>query len=45
MAAGGWSDTRALKMSYQQTDDGTLLAVVEEPTKLRDVGAVKAEGA
>jgi hypothetical protein len=35
-AAGGWSDTRALKTSYQQVDDATLLAVISEPTKLRE---------
>jgi integrase len=36
--AGGWSekDPRALKTSYQQVDDATLLAVVSEPTKLRE---------
>lgn len=35
--AGGWSqDTRALKASYQQVDEATLLAVVSEPTKLRE---------
>ena len=36
--AGDWSerDPRALKRSYQQVDDVTLLAVVSEPTKLRD---------
>lgn len=46
MAAGGRSDPRALKQSYQRTDAATLLAVVSEPTKVRDVGAVKqAEGA
>lgn len=38
-AAGAWSDTRALKMSYQQADEATLLAVVSEPTKLRDAKA------
>lgn len=39
--AGGWSekDPRALKTSYQQVDDATLLAVVSEPTKLREVKA------
>lgn len=41
MAAGGWSDPRALKASYQHVDDATLLAVVNEPTKLRETGAVK----
>jgi hypothetical protein len=37
--AGGWSekDPRALKTSYQQVDEATLLAVVSEPTKLREV--------
>ena len=49
-AAGAWADTRALKQSYQTTDEQTLLAVMSEPTKLRDVGAIKdgakqAEGA
>ena len=28
-AAGGWRDTRALKMSYQQADPATVLRVVE----------------
>ena len=28
-AAGGWRDTRALKMSYQQSDPATVYAVVE----------------
>jgi integrase len=36
MAAGGWSDSRSLKQSYQQIDDETLLAVVTEPRKLRE---------
>jgi hypothetical protein len=46
-AAGAWSDTRALKMSYQHADPATLLAVMTEPAKLRDVRAQKksAEGA
>ena len=46
-AAGAWADTRALKQSYQHSDAATLLAVMTEPTKLRDVGAVKktADGA
>jgi integrase len=39
-AAGAWGDTRALKASYQATDEQTLLAVVSEATKLRDAGAV-----
>ena len=36
-AAGGWSDTRALKMSYQQVDEQTMYAVVADATKLRDL--------
>lgn len=28
-AAGGWRDTRALKLSYQQADPATMLRVVE----------------
>ena len=28
-AAGGWKDTRALKLSYQQSDPETMLRVVE----------------
>ena len=28
-AAGGWKDTRALKASYQHSDAGTMLRVVE----------------
>ncbi len=27
--AGGWSDTRALRLSYQQSDPATVLRVVE----------------
>lgn len=34
MAAGGWEDDRSLKQSYQQSDDETMLAVVNEPRKL-----------
>lgn len=46
-AAGAWADTRALRMSYQQVDEETMLAVVTERRKLRDVSAIKktAEGA
>lgn len=29
-AAGGWKDTRALKLSYQRADPATVLKVVEE---------------
>jgi hypothetical protein len=36
-AAAGWSDTRALKMSYQQVDELTMYSVVADATKLRDV--------
>lgn len=36
-AAGGWLDTRSLKTAYQQVDPETLLAVVSEPRKLREV--------
>lgn len=36
-AAGGWMDTRSLKTAYQQVDAETLLAVVSEPRKLREV--------
>lgn len=35
-AAGAWRDLRALQTAYQQTDETTLLAVVSEPTKLRE---------
>ncbi len=28
-AAGGWRDTRALKLSYQQPDPASVLRVVE----------------
>lgn len=35
--AGGWRDMRSLEHCYQQVDEATLLAVVTEPRKLRDV--------
>jgi len=35
-AAGGWRDLRTMERSYQQTDEHTLLAVVTEPSKLRE---------
>jgi integrase len=35
--AGGWRDLRSLERSYQRVDDATLLAVVTEPRKLRDI--------
>jgi hypothetical protein len=44
-AAGAWGDTRALKANYQQVDELTMLAVVSEPTKLRDAKAAQAETA
>jgi integrase len=34
-AAGGWSDTRALKASYQHADPDTMRRVVTEPRELR----------
>ena len=34
--AGGWRNTQTLLRHYQQTDPATLLAVVSEPTKLRE---------
>jgi len=39
--AGAWAGARALKATYQLTDEQTLLAVVTEPTELRDAGAVE----
>jgi hypothetical protein len=35
-AAGGWRDTETLLTSYQQPDDETLLAVMNEERKVRD---------
>jgi integrase len=35
--AGGWRDLRSLEQSYQQVDPETLLAVMTEPRKLREV--------
>jgi len=40
-AAGGWRDLRSLEKCYQQVDAKTMLAVVTEPTKVRE--AVNAE--
>jgi hypothetical protein len=31
MEAGGWTDERSLKQSYQQSDSETVLAVINEP--------------
>ena len=36
-AAGAWLDLRSLQTAYTQPDDATILAVVDEPTKLREV--------
>ena len=36
-AAGGWKNTATLMRCYQQVDDETLLAVVTEPKKLKEV--------
>jgi hypothetical protein len=36
MKAAGWKDRRSLETAYQQPDDETTLAVVDEPRKLRD---------
>ena len=37
-AAGGWKDTQTLLTHYQQPDAETLLAVVNEPRKVREGG-------
>jgi len=36
-AAGGWKDPNTLLRSYARPDDATLLAVVTNPQKLREV--------
>jgi hypothetical protein len=36
-AAGGWHDTETLLKCYQQPDNETLLAVMSEERKLREV--------
>jgi integrase len=36
--AGGWRDVRSLERSYQRPDDATVLAVVTETRKLREMG-------
>ncbi|HEY9383892.1 MAG TPA: hypothetical protein VIP80_10255 [Gemmatimonadales bacterium] len=38
-AAGGWLDTEALLKCYQQPDNETLLAVMSEERKLREVAS------
>ena len=35
-AAGGWSDVTTLIRCYQQTDDDTLLRVMNEPRKVTE---------
>jgi hypothetical protein len=37
MEAGGWTDDRSLKRAYQQPDQETMLRVVSEKRKLREV--------
>jgi len=36
-AAGGWKTVQTLEQSYARADSETLLAVVTEPRKLREV--------
>lgn len=38
-AAGGWTDTETLLNCYQQADPGTMLAVMSEPQKVRELVA------
>jgi hypothetical protein len=37
-ATGGWKDTNTLLTCYQQTDEASMLRVMNAPTKLRSVG-------
>jgi len=37
-ATGGWRDTNTLLTCYQQTDEASMLRVMEAPRKLRGVG-------
>jgi hypothetical protein len=39
-AAGGWRDTGTLLECYQQPTNDVLLAVMSEPTKVRDAAVV-----
>ena len=39
MLAGSWRDARSLQTAYQHADEQTVLAVVNEPRKLRDANA------
>ena len=41
-AAGGWKDTETLLTCYQQPDAETLLAVMNEPRKVRDAALANA---
>lgn len=43
--AGAWLDLRALTTAYMQPDDATILAVVDEPTKLREAAPKEAGSA
>lgn len=43
-AAGGWKDTETLLTCYQQPDAETLLAVMSEERKLRDVALAAPAG-
>jgi hypothetical protein len=36
---GGWTDTETLLNCYQQADPTTMLAVMSEPTKVRELVA------
>lgn len=38
-AAGGWTDTETLLNCYQQADPTTMLAVMSEKTKVRELAA------
>jgi hypothetical protein len=43
-ALRGWRDLRTLQNAYQRVDDATLLAVVNEPRKLREIRSDEAAG-
>ena len=36
-ACGGWKDLRSLQTAYQQTDERTVLAVMLDPTRVREI--------
>jgi len=42
-ATGGWRDTNTLLTCYQQTDEESMLQVMEAPIKLRSVAQARAE--